>query len=35
MNLAVNASHAMPNGGTLVFETSNITLDAEFTRLYP
>jgi PAS domain S-box-containing protein len=30
MNLAVNAAHAMPNGGTLIFETRDVRLDAGF-----
>ena len=35
MNLAVNASHAMPNGGTLAIETRNVLLDASYCRLHP
>jgi len=35
MNLAVNASHAMANGGTLRMETANIQLDAGYRRLHP
>jgi signal transduction histidine kinase len=35
MNLAVNASHAMPNGGTLTIETRNTRLEPEYCRLHP
>jgi PAS domain S-box-containing protein len=35
MNLASNASDAMPDGGTLVFETSPAYLDLEFCRDNP
>jgi len=35
MNLAVNASHAMPNGGALTIETQNIERDPAYCRLHP
>ncbi len=35
LNLIVNAKEAMPNGGTLIIESTNIFLDEEYCRLHP
>ena len=35
MNLAVNASHAMPDGGRLTIETRNVRLEPDYCRLHP
>ena len=34
MNLAVNSKDAMPQGGRLLMETDNVTLDAEFCKTH-
>jgi CheY-like chemotaxis protein len=35
MNLAVNASHAMADGGAITIETSNTRLDPDYCRFHP
>lgn len=35
LDLAVNARDSMPRGGTLTLESSNVTVDEEFTKQHP
>lgn len=35
LNLGINASHAMPDGGTLSFQIRNVVLDSNYCRMSP
>jgi len=35
VNLAINSLEAMPEGGRLIFETRNVTIDEEYSRIHP